>query len=136
MKITEEYWLCIWKKLNAKFSQIFEQYKTSMPKIRLQSGHRANESFAFSAFATFTNHPCDNEKVIDICVDIQRTQKGLMLTYDICRFDGHILSEGPKEFIDLQDEEAASKHIKEAMQRIESFIDERIELIRVELLAQ
>jgi hypothetical protein len=121
-------WGKVWERLERSFENCGAVVTARNPGIRFQIGHWGNDTSPFWAWATFGRQDPAREDLV-ISVTFRRTDGALQLSTDLMEEQGPILSEIPRQTLDVSDLSDAEMTLEVYLHRVEAFIEAETERI-------
>ena len=88
-------WEAAWDSINDGFSRVAADLRECNPTLWWNCGHSENETFPFSAYASFNRSGVAGEEDLVLSISFKQADRQLHFTSDITRGDGEILADGP-----------------------------------------
>jgi hypothetical protein len=124
--IPEGTWERVWARLERAFGETANEVKRSVHDLSWECGRSANDVFPLRAYATFRQ----GSKVVDLSVDCKLSHIYLLISADLAREEGFVLSDMPVRSVNLTTDFASvSTEIDAAIAQAERFALDQISVI-------
>lgn len=131
--ISADVWERAWASLERAFEELAAKTKLSVYDLSWGSGHNANNVFPFRAYATFRS----GSRVVDLSVDCKLSEGVLLISADLAREDGFVLSDIPVRTIHLTSNQAeVTSEIEAGLAQVERFAFQQVNVLSRELRLQ
>ena len=117
--MSNDQWEKVWLHLETVFKQLATEVKECIPSLSWECGHNANAVFPFRAYATFRSQ----SKVVDLSVDCKLSEEVMLISTDLAREGGLVLSELPTQIVSVKlSQPEMFAEIESAIANVEGFV--------------